>query len=59
MEKLFSERLFLSFMRNYKLNVRIARFHNILAHKVLGRRQRKSTSSNDEKSSGSEEWRQH
>lgn len=28
-EKLFSERLFLSFKRNYKLNVRIARFHNI------------------------------
>ncbi len=28
-EKLFSERLFLSFNRNYKLNVRIARFHNI------------------------------
>ena len=28
-EKLFSERLFLSFNRNYKLNVRVARFHNI------------------------------
>lgn len=28
-EKLFSERLFLSFYRNYGLNVRIARFHNI------------------------------
>jgi nucleoside-diphosphate-sugar epimerase len=28
-EKLFSERLYLSFMRNYNLNVRIARFHNI------------------------------
>ena len=28
-EKLFSERLFLSFERNYQLNVRIARFHNI------------------------------
>lgn len=28
-EKLFSERLFLSFMRNYGLNVRIARFHNV------------------------------
>lgn len=28
-EKLFSERLFLAFSRNYKLNVRIARFHNI------------------------------
>jgi len=28
-EKLFSERLYFSFMRNYKLNVRIARFHNI------------------------------
>jgi GDP-D-mannose 3',5'-epimerase len=28
-EKLFSERLFLAYNRNYKLNVRIARFHNI------------------------------
>ena len=28
-EKLFSERLYLSFMRNHGLNVRIARFHNI------------------------------
>lgn len=28
-EKLFSERLYLAFNRNYKLNVRIARFHNI------------------------------
>jgi len=28
-EKLFSERLYLSFRRNYELNVRIARFHNI------------------------------
>ena len=28
-EKLFSERLYLSFYRNYGLNVRIARFHNI------------------------------
>ena len=28
-EKLFSERLFLAFMRNYKLDVRVARFHNI------------------------------
>ncbi len=28
-EKLFSERLYLSFMRNYGLEVRIARFHNI------------------------------
>ena len=28
-EKLFSERLFLSFKRNYGLDVRIARFHNI------------------------------
>ena len=28
-EKLFSERLFLSFMRNYNLDVRVARFHNI------------------------------
>jgi nucleoside-diphosphate-sugar epimerase len=28
-EKLFSERLFLSFYRNYSLDVRIARFHNV------------------------------
>ena len=28
-EKLFSERLYLSFMRNYKIPVRIARYHNI------------------------------
>lgn len=28
-EKLFSERLYLSFYRNYGLNIRIARFHNI------------------------------
>ena len=28
-EKLFSERLYLSYSRNYNLNVRIARFHNI------------------------------
>jgi nucleoside-diphosphate-sugar epimerase len=28
-EKLFSERLYLAYMRNYKVEVRIARFHNI------------------------------
>lgn len=28
-EKLFSERLFLAFNRNYRLDVRVARFHNI------------------------------
>ncbi|HTA45937.1 MAG TPA: NAD-dependent epimerase/dehydratase family protein [Bryobacteraceae bacterium] len=28
-EKLFSERLYLSYMRNYKIEVHIARFHNI------------------------------
>jgi nucleoside-diphosphate-sugar epimerase len=28
-EKLFSERLYLSYMRNYGIEVRIARFHNI------------------------------
>jgi GDP-D-mannose 3',5'-epimerase len=28
-EKLFSERMFLSFHRNYNLDIRIARFHNI------------------------------
>lgn len=32
-EKLFSERLYLAFMRNYGLNVRIARFHNIFGPK--------------------------
>lgn len=28
-EKLFSERVFLAYMRNYKVQVRVARFHNI------------------------------
>ena len=28
-EKLFSERLFLAYNRNYKLDVRVARFHNV------------------------------
>jgi nucleoside-diphosphate-sugar epimerase len=28
-EKLFSERLFFAFNRNYNLNIKIARFHNI------------------------------
>lgn len=28
-EKLFSERLYLSFLKNYGLNVKVARFHNI------------------------------
>lgn len=32
-EKLFSERLFLAYSRNYNLNVRIARFHNIYGPK--------------------------
>lgn len=32
-EKLFSERMFMAFNRNYKLNVRIARFHNIFGPK--------------------------
>jgi GDP-D-mannose 3', 5'-epimerase len=32
-EKLFSERLYLSFARNYALDVRIARFHNIFGPK--------------------------
>jgi nucleoside-diphosphate-sugar epimerase len=31
-EKLFSERLFLAFNRNYGLDVRVARFHNIFGH---------------------------
>jgi len=29
-EKLFSERIFLAYQRNYDLNVKIARFHNIM-----------------------------
>ncbi len=32
-EKLFSERLYLSFQKNYGLNVKIARFHNIFGLK--------------------------
>ena len=32
-EKLFSERLYLAYARNYGLNVRIARFHNIFGPK--------------------------
>lgn len=32
-EKLFSERLFLAFQRNYGLTVRVARFHNIFGPK--------------------------
>jgi nucleoside-diphosphate-sugar epimerase len=32
-EKIFSERLYLAFNKNYKLNVRIARFHNIFGIK--------------------------
>ncbi len=28
-EKLFSERLYLAFHRNYRMDIRIARFHNI------------------------------
>jgi len=32
-EKLFSERLFLAFNRNYRLDVRVARFHNIFGPK--------------------------
>ena len=31
-EKLFSERLFFAFHRNYNLDVRVARFHNIFGH---------------------------
>tara|TARA_R110000851_G_scaffold848_3_gene2886 strand:- start:12140 stop:13174 length:1035 start_codon:yes stop_codon:yes gene_type:complete len=32
-EKLFSERLYFSFNRNYKLDIRVARFHNIFGPK--------------------------
>lgn len=31
-EKLFSERVFFAFQRNYGLSVRVARFHNIFGH---------------------------
>ena len=31
-EKLFSERLYFAFHRNYNLDVRVARFHNIFGH---------------------------
>ena len=41
-EKLFSERLYLAYMRNYGIQVRIARFHNIFGPKAPGRRQRES-----------------
>ncbi|NBR14919.1 MAG: NAD-dependent epimerase/dehydratase family protein [Flavobacteriales bacterium] len=34
-EKLFSERLYLSYKRNYGLNVKIARFHNIYGEKGI------------------------
>lgn len=36
-EKLFSERLYLSYMRNYGLTVRVARFHNIFGPKSTWR----------------------
>lgn len=32
-EKLFSERLYLSYAKNYQMNVRIARFHNVFGPK--------------------------
>ena len=35
-EKLFSERLYLSYMRNYSTEVHIARFHNIFGPKARG-----------------------
>ena len=31
-EKLFSERLYFAYMRNYGIDVRVARFHNIFGH---------------------------
>ena len=43
-EKLFSERLYLSYMRNYGVQVRVARFHNIFGPEgTWTRRQRKSS----------------
>jgi len=36
-EKLFSERMYMAYNKNKNLNVRIARFHNILAQKVHGK----------------------
>jgi len=41
-EKLFSERLYLSYSRCYGLEVRIARYHNILVPRVLGPRREKA-----------------
>src|SRR5664279_892083 len=35
-DKLFSERLYLSYFRNYIMGVRIARFHNIFGHLERG-----------------------
>ncbi len=35
-EKLFSERLYFTFSRNYGLNVRVARFHNIFGRRAPG-----------------------
>lgn len=34
-EKLFSERLYLSYKRNYGLNIKVARFHNIYGEKGI------------------------
>ena len=51
-EKLFSERLFFAFNRNYNLNVRVARFHNIFGPKgTWTGGKEKSSCSYDKKSS--------
>ena len=41
-EKLFSERLYFAYNRNYGIPVRVARYHNIYARRNLGRRKEKA-----------------
>jgi nucleoside-diphosphate-sugar epimerase len=36
-QKLFSERLYLAFTRNYGIDIRIARFHNVFGRRLLER----------------------
>ncbi len=40
-EKLFSERLYLSYHRNYNMPIRIARYHNIYGQKAHGKEEEK------------------
>ena len=48
-EKLFSERLYLAFNRNYGMQCRVARYHNIFGPLGTWQRKRKSTSCNARK----------